>query len=125
MLDLYVEGGPLFMGILTIIFIIAVVIAVRAFTRLKNGKISAQTARRNYSYVRSLGLLAFVFGIFGQLVGLYDAFVVIEEVGNISPSMLAGGLKVSIHTTVYGTFILMICMLIQMILDSRIPEADN
>ena len=49
-----------------------------------------------------LGSLAFFWGIFGQIIGLLGAMSAIEAVGEISPSLLAGGFKVSMYTTTYG-----------------------
>ena len=47
------------------------------------------------TYVKSVGLFTMITGILGQLIGLLDAFKAIEQMGDISPAMLAGGLKVS------------------------------
>ncbi len=122
MFDLFNEGGPLFMGLLTIEFILVAVVAIRTMVQYSRGELNYADARKTLGYVRSLGLLAFVTGIFAQLVGLYDAFTAIQEMESVSPAMLAGGLRVSIITTLYGTFILMISLIIWIILDNRIKS---
>ena len=49
--------------------------------------------------------MALVVGILGQVIGLFEAFQAIEEMKEVSPSLLAGGLKVSSITTIYGFII--------------------
>jgi hypothetical protein len=97
MLDYFYMGGPLFMGMLTLIFIALIVAAV-----LKKG-------------VKEIGLLALAMGFLGQLIGLMGAFEGIEAMGGVSQSMLAGGLKVSSITSIYGLLIYIISLIIQVV----------
>ncbi len=90
-------GGPLFMGMLTLIFIALIVAAV-----LKKG-------------VKEIGLLALAMGFLGQLIGLMGAFEGIEAMGGVSQSMLAGGLKVSSITSIYGLLIYIISLIVQVV----------
>lgn len=92
-MNLFMAGGPLYMGILTLILIGVVVAAV-----LKKPA------------VKELGLLALAFGFFSQLLGLYGAFQAIEAAGGVSTALLAGGLKVSSITSVYGMIIYLISL---------------
>ena len=85
MLDFFYQGGTLFMSILTLL-LLCVVISFWKFP----------------SWTREVGLLALTIGILGQVLGLYSAFKGIEEVGQVSQQMMAGGLKVSSITTIYG-----------------------
>lgn len=94
MIDLFYMGGPLFMGILTLILIGTLVAAFM-------GK----------AVVKELGQLALAFGFFGQLLGLYGAFEGIESMGGVSQAMLAGGLKVSSITALYGLFIYLVSVI--------------
>jgi len=61
-----------------------------------------------------------VVGILGQLLGLYQAFSVIEAAGAISSAILAGGLKVSMIPTLYGIVIFLLSYVIWLGLDYRI-----
>ncbi|MEL0026079.1 MAG: MotA/TolQ/ExbB proton channel family protein [Schleiferiaceae bacterium] len=97
MLDYFMMGGPLFMGILTLILLLMIYAAVR------NG------------CVKELGLLALAVGFMGQLLGLFGAFEGIEQMGGVSQAMLAGGLKVSSITSIYGLFIYIVSLLIQIV----------
>ena len=90
-------GGPLFMSILTLILILLIGAAI-----LKKE-------------VKEIGLLALAFGFLGQLIGLMGAFEGIEAMGGVSQSILAGGLKVSSITSIYGMLIYTIGLIIQVI----------
>ncbi len=108
MIDLFYMGGPLFMGILTIILIIAVSVAIYIF--VQGGKEDVRTL--SPTFVKEIGIFGLVFGIFGQFIGLYQAFTAIEQMGSVSPALLAGGLKVSVITTLYGMIIFVISWLL-------------
>ena len=125
MLDLFYEGGMLFMGLLTILFLLLIIQAVRTRTRFTSGLLDVETARRMLGYVRSLGILAFVVGVFGQLIGLFQAFEAIQAAGGVSPEMLIGGLRVSLITTLYGTLILIVGLILWLILDSGLNSGSS
>jgi flagellar motor component MotA len=113
MTDLFYAGGPLFMGILTILLLIILAMAVYRLIQITRDNVTHETSfRHQLTYIKSIGLFSLVFGILAQLMGLYQAFSAIEEVGNISPALLAGGLKVSMITTIYGIIIFLISYLL-------------
>lgn len=122
MFELFYMGGTLFMGTLTLIFLIVLILAIRTWMKFSSGDWDISTTRRNLSYVKSTGILALVVGVLGQLIGLYSAFIAIEEMKEIPPAMLAGGLKVSMITTLYGTLIFIISLLIWLLMDSMLKE---
>ena len=41
-------------------------------------------------------------GFMGTVIGMIGAFDAIEAAGDISPSLVAGGIKVALLTTVFG-----------------------
>jgi hypothetical protein len=103
MKNLFHMGGPIFMGILTIILI--AVIATAVFCLLQQRKESSD--RISAGLVKEIGLFGLIVGIFGQFLGLYSAFSMIEKAGTISQELLISGLKISSITTIYG---LIICL---------------
>jgi flagellar motor component MotA len=126
MIDLFHMGGALFMGVLTLLLLIILLIAVVSVLHIINGKpVHAVRIRHQLNYLRSVGLFALVFGILGQMIGLYSAFQHIEAVGNISSSMLAGGLKVSSICTLYGMCIFLISYLIWFGLDVWLTRLET
>jgi hypothetical protein len=74
---------------------------------LKGGEV-----KRRLDYVKFFGLLALVTGVLGQLIGMFMAFQAIEQIGEVSQAMLAGGLKVSSITSIYGMLIFVVTRLI-------------
>jgi len=96
MIDLFYMGGPLFMSILTLELIGLFLAMWKA-----------------PAWVKEIGLLALITGIIGQLIGLYSAFVAVEQVGDVSIGILMGGLKVSSITTIYGALIYFISLVIR------------
>jgi len=106
------EGGPLFMGILTFIFLIVLVMLVYyIISILNNGGNDKEKIKNRLTYIKGVGLFAMVFGIFGQLLGLYQAFGFIQQAGDVSPMILAGGLRVSMLSTLYGIIIYLLSWL--------------
>ena len=96
-MDLFYQGGPLFLSILTLLLLGVL------WTAWKGGP------------VKELGLLALAVGVLGQLIGLYQAFSVLEgfeeAMGEVAgESLIAGGLKVSLTTTVYGLLIYIVSL---------------
>jgi hypothetical protein len=87
-MEYFMMGGPLFMSILTLLLI---------------GVVYAALQRK--AILREFGLAALAFGFLGQLIGLLGAFEAIEAAGGVSQSILAGGLKVSSITSIYGLMI--------------------
>ena len=67
---------------------------------------------RRIGYGKSIGLFAMITGILGQLIGFYQAFSAIEKAGDISPSLVYGGIKVSMISTLYGISIYLISLMI-------------
>lgn len=112
MIDLFVMGGPLFMGIITITFFAAIVVAIRAALFISKGQADEKELHQRIGLVKSIGLLALVLGVLGQTIGLFSAFEAIEQMGSVSPAMLAGGLKVSSITTIYGLICYIFSLLI-------------
>lgn len=115
MTEIFQMGGIFFMSILTIQLAGVIVIAGRYM--LKSDK-----SPRDLDLVRSAGLFAAVTGILGQLIGLFQAFQAIEKMGSVSPAMLAGGLKVSCITTLYGLLIYLAAIVIWWVLRLRFSD---
>ena len=91
------EGGPFFMYPLFFILILVIILIVKAF-------VQKETADKTVSLIGSISLFAIVWGFLGQIIGLIGAFDAIESMGDVSPAMLAAGLKVAFLAPVFGMF---------------------
>ncbi len=61
-------------------------------------------------------------GFFGTVVGMVEAFDAIEAAGDISPSVVAGGMKVALITTVGG---LIVGMVLQVLYNYCVSKIDS
>lgn len=108
MTDLFYMGGPVLMGILTIILVAVVTVAVYLLVEKQNDLPNGLSS----NLIKELGLFGLIVGVLGQFIGLYEAFNAIEQMGTVSQSMLIGGLKVSSITTIYGLLICIVAWLL-------------
>ncbi|KXX67195.1 hypothetical protein [Flammeovirga sp. SJP92] len=93
---------------MTTISISGIVMIALLVVRIFNINSRKFTPEKSLSVAGELATFSLVLGVFFQLIGLYSAFVHIEAVGSVSMGMLAGGLKVSSHATLYGFFYFLI-----------------
>ncbi len=69
--------------------------------------------------------LAPMLGFCGTVIGMIDAFDNIERVGDISPTIVAGGIKVALLTTVFGLIVAMIMQLLYNYIVAKIDGITN
>ena len=125
-MKLFYMGGPLFMGILTFVLIAMVAWTIFHLIPVLSGKeINLLITKSKLKHIKTIGTFAAVSGILGQLVGLYEAFSIIEEHGNVSQSLLAGGLKVSTIPTIYGILIFLLSLLVWFIADNILARKSD
>ena len=120
MIKYFIEGGPLFMGLLSIVFLIILVITViTGRSVLQAGSINNNKLDNLLGNIRALGLFALILGMLGQFLGLFQAFDIISQGVEISPKVFTLGLKVSSITSIYGMIIFLtsylICFLLKTI----------
>lgn len=96
------------MSVLSIAFITMIALNVVGFIRKENAEVSLKLAK----VAKEVGVFALAWGVLGQVVGLMGAFQAIEAMGEVSQALLAGGLKVSSYTTIYGLIIFIISRII-------------
>ncbi len=69
--------------------------------------------------------LAPMLGFMGTVIGMIDAFDTIEKVGDISPAVVAKGIKIALLTTVAGLIVAIILQLFYNYLVSKIDSIVN
>lgn len=84
---------------------------------VENGKLE-----KGVSWVSLFIALAPMLGFMGTVIGMIDAFDAIEAAGDISPSLVAGGIKVALLTTVFG---LITAIILQIFYNLIIAMIDN
>lgn len=69
--------------------------------------------------------LAPMLGFLGTVIGMVQAFDRIEAVGDLSPSVVAGGIKVALLTTVFGLVVAIILQIFYNYIVSKIDDIVN
>ena len=122
----YYSAGGMFMTPLTLLGIAALVLAIKKVMDVYiTAKQPAASHRSAVNIILQLGILSFFLGILAQAMGLIDMLQVVEQVGGVSPALLAGGLKVSMIAPVYGLLILAGSYIVWMVLKYRVDALEG
>ena len=84
------------------------------------GGVQMSLMENNLSWIALFIALAPSLGFLGTVVGMVQAFDAIEAAGDISPNIVAGGMKVALITTVGGLIVAMILQVFYNYILSRI-----
>jgi len=74
------------------------------------------------SWISLFIALAPMLGFMGTVIGMVQAFDNIEAMGDISPSIVAGGIKVALLTTVFG---LIVAIILQIFYNYLVAKVDS
>jgi len=74
------------------------------------------------SWISLFIALAPMLGFMGTVIGMIQAFDNIEAAGDISPSIVAGGIKVALLTTVFG---LIVAIILQIFYNYLVAKVDS
>ena len=94
--------------------------SVLAVGSVENGKLE-----RNITWLALFIALAPMMGFLGTVIGMIQAFDAIEAAGDISPSLVAGGIKVALLTTVFGLIVAMILQVFYNLILSMVDGIVN
>ncbi len=86
------------------------------------GSVQAGLLERNLSWIALFIALAPMLGFMGTVIGMIDAFNSIEVAGDISPGLVAGGIKVALITTVSG---LVVAIILQIFYNYCVAKIDS
>lgn len=101
------EGGPWFMFPIAVMWVTTIILSAKSYINYFSENRNTEMIAKHKRTILFLGSFALIFGMLGQLIGLYGALDVIEQVGDVSPYLIAGGLKVSMLTVIYGMSLLL------------------
>ena len=122
MLELFFLGSKLFIGIQTIVAVIMIVLSVLSAKAVLANQVN-ENSQRKLSLIKEVGLFAFIIGLLASAMDLMGALQAIEMAGDISPSLLAAGLKISFITPTYGLMIYTLSLLIYFALRAQANKA--
>lgn len=86
------------------------------------GGVQAGLLDRGLSWIALFIALGPMLGFMGTVIGMIGAFDAIEIAGDISPSLVAGGIKVALITTVFG---LIVAIILQIFYNYCVAKIDS
>ena len=72
------------------------------------GGVQAAAIEKNCSWITLFIAMAPSLGFLGTVIGMVQAFDDIQKAGDISPTIVAGGMKVALITTIFGIIVALI-----------------
>lgn len=86
------------------------------------GGVQAGLLEKGLSWIALFIALAPMLGFMGTVIGMIGAFDAIEIAGDISPALVAGGIKVALITTVFG---LIVAIILQIFYNYCLAKIDS
>jgi len=117
-----IEGGIYFMLPIYILWIVVIILLIKQLLNYFSSPKSNKKLEKNNSIILFAGSFAFLYGIFGQIIGFFQVLNVIEAEGNIAPSLIAGGLKITLLSVLYGFSLLLVSAIIWFIFRNLIKK---
>jgi len=117
-MNLYTSGG-VFMTPITIVGLAMLALGAYVIVGSFRDERKPGLTRLN-NLVLQLGIFAFFAGLLSQAIGLMQAFQAIQQIGDVSPALLAGGLYVSLIAPVWGMILLLSGLALYMVARFRL-----
>jgi biopolymer transport protein ExbB len=89
------------------------------------GGVQMALLEKNLSWIGLFIALGPMLGFLGTVIGMIQAFDAIEVAGDISPTLVAAGIKVALITTVFGLIVAMILQVFYNYCLSKIDSITN
>ncbi|WP_347923050.1 MotA/TolQ/ExbB proton channel family protein [Pontimicrobium sp. SW4] len=89
------------------------------------GGVQMGQLEKNVSWISLFIALAPMLGFMGTVIGMIQAFDKIEAAGDMQPSLVAGGIKVALLTTVFGLIVAIILQIFYNYIISKIDAIVN
>ena len=112
-------GGWQFMTIISLLGIGMIVYAIKSIVSVY---VKKDFNGKGLNFILMFGSLAFILGILGQAIGMFGAFEAIQQAGDISPGLIAGGIRVSMIAPLYGLFYFILSIPVWIILREKVKR---
>lgn len=86
------------------------------------GSVQMSQLESGLTWINLFIALAPTFGFMGTVIGMISAFDAIEIAGDIAPSLVAGGIKIALITTVFG---LIVAAILQLFYNYLLTKIDS
>jgi len=89
------------------------------------GSVMMGQLEKGLSWISLFIALAPMLGFLGTVIGMIEAFDQIQQAGDISPTIVAGGIKVALLTTVFGLIVAMVLQIFYNYIVSKVDSLVN
>jgi biopolymer transport protein ExbB len=89
------------------------------------GSVQASNLEKNLSWITLFIAMSPSLGFLGTVIGMVQAFDKIQQVGDISPTVVAGGMKVALITTIFGIVVALILQVFYNYILSKIESITS
>lgn len=104
LIEKFNDGGPVFTYPILILLLIILALFIKELVNKGENK-------KSISLIANIAWLAVAWGFLGRTFGLIVAFDNIAAAGELTPSLMAGGLKMAILDPLLGIFVFLIARL--------------
>jgi biopolymer transport protein ExbB/TolQ len=100
----FIDGGPIFTVVIFICLILVLALIAAAFMNKANQE-------KFMSLMKHISWFAVAWGFMGRTFGLINAFDAVAAHGELTPSLLADGLKMALVDPLFGIFVFIVARL--------------
>ena len=100
----FIDGGPVFTVVIFICLILVIALFAAAYLNKANRE-------KIMLLMKHIGWFAVAWGFMGRTFGLIHAFDAVAASGDLTPSLLADGLKMALVDPLFGIFVFVIARL--------------
>ncbi len=97
----FIDGGPVF----TVVIFICLIFVLALFAAAYMNKANQE---KFMSLMKHIGWFAVAWGFMGRTFGLINAFDAVAAHGELTPSLLADGLKMALVDPLFGIFVFVV-----------------
>lgn len=103
-IEKFIDGGPIFTVVIFICLILVLVLLAAAYMNKANQE-------KFISLMKHISWFAVAWGFMGRTFGLIHAFDAVAAHGELTPSLLADGLKMALVDPLFGIFVFVVARL--------------
>ena len=89
------------------------------------GSVQASNLEKNLSWITLFIAMSPSLGFLGTVIGMVQAFDDIQKAGDISPNVVAGGMKVALITTIFGIIVALILQVFYNYILSKVESLNT
>lgn len=89
------------------------------------GSVQASNLEKNLSWITLFIAMSPSLGFLGTVIGMVQAFDAIQKAGDISPTVVAGGMKVALITTIFGIIVALVLQVFYNYILSKVEALNS